>query len=190
MTPANRLPGGVHIIGGGASLRGFDFNTLRGKHCIAVNCAGYDAPFADMLVFSDPPWFAAHEAMARAFAGIVASAAPWARKLGGNVNVYTASKGETFPTDGTIRFGRTSGHIAVSIAIAEGAKRIVLHGFDGCRQEDNETHYHGRYAVPASDEQLAKYCRSWAGWREAARRAGAEIRHARAGSAITEFECR
>lgn len=41
------------LIGGGNSLRGFDFEVLRGQKVIAVNAAFRFIPFADILFFMD-----------------------------------------------------------------------------------------------------------------------------------------
>jgi len=44
----------VYIVGGGASLRGFDFkNKLRGKRVIAVNKAIFFVPHADVFITMD-----------------------------------------------------------------------------------------------------------------------------------------
>ena len=44
------------IIGGGPSLKGFDFERLRGERVIAINKAFYDVPFADIVFGMDRPF--------------------------------------------------------------------------------------------------------------------------------------
>lgn len=47
----------VFIIGGGPSIKGFDFNRLRDKNIIAVNNAGLDlVPWAQVLFWADKRW--------------------------------------------------------------------------------------------------------------------------------------
>lgn len=41
------------IVGGGPSLKGFDFNRLQGEKVIAINRAFLDCPFADIMFFMD-----------------------------------------------------------------------------------------------------------------------------------------
>ena len=44
------------IVGGGPSLKGFDFERLRGERVIAINKAFYDVPFADIVFAMDSPF--------------------------------------------------------------------------------------------------------------------------------------
>lgn len=41
------------IIGGGPSLSGFDFRSLRGKRCMAINVAFKEVPWADIALIGD-----------------------------------------------------------------------------------------------------------------------------------------
>lgn len=43
----------IYLIGGGASLKEFDFNRLRYKHCIAINKSISDVPWADYFITID-----------------------------------------------------------------------------------------------------------------------------------------
>lgn len=48
----------VFVIGGGPSVKGFDFSRLKGRRIIAVNNAGFDlVPWADVLFWADARWF-------------------------------------------------------------------------------------------------------------------------------------
>jgi hypothetical protein len=87
-----------------------------------------------------------------------------------------------------IRQGRNSGNSAASLAIAMGAARVPLVGFD-CRVVDGREHCHDEYAGQPRDLALydGEFKRAFNGWREAAGVSGAEIVNATPGSAITEF---
>lgn len=56
--PANEwIDQPVFILGGGPSLKGFDANRLRGRgKVIAVNNAGFLAPWSDVLFWADSRW--------------------------------------------------------------------------------------------------------------------------------------
>ena len=47
----------VYIVGGGASLIGFDFDSLVNKQVIAINMAYRKCPHAEIMFFSDPNFY-------------------------------------------------------------------------------------------------------------------------------------
>lgn len=47
------MPSPGFVIGGGPSLRGFDFERLRGQRCLAVNVAFRDVPWAESIYIGD-----------------------------------------------------------------------------------------------------------------------------------------
>src|SRR6185369_15005299 len=69
----------VFIVGGGPSLKSFDFDLLRGRHVLAINAAGYDVPWADLLYFQDYHWMQQNLPLIRNWAGTVASTSTAAR---------------------------------------------------------------------------------------------------------------
>ena len=93
-----------------------------------------------------------------------------------------------FPAPGTaVQQGRNSGNTAVALAIAMGAAKVVLVGFD-CRVVDGKEHCHDEYTGPR-DLGLYdnEFLRAFDGWQAAAEASGVEIVNATPGSAITEF---
>lgn len=121
----------VFIIGGGPSVKGFDFERLRGRRVIAVNNAGFDlTPWADVLFWADKRWL------------------DWnVHRLGEHIGRYKISrKVPHIPTGHDIkslRFkprglsqapdavgGWCGGSSAINLAYLFGARVIVLIGFD------------------------------------------------------------
>lgn len=94
-----------------------------------------------------------------------------------------------FPPIGSpeIQQGRNSGNTAVSLAIAMGAVRVCLVGFD-CRVVNGREHCHDDYKGPR-DLSLYdnEFKRAFNGWNESALASGVEIFNCTPGSAITEF---
>lgn len=94
-----------------------------------------------------------------------------------------------FPPIGSpeIQAGRSSGHSAISLAIAMGARRVCLIGYD-MRLVDNREHFHSDYRGGRDLTIYEKeFVPSFHGWNEAARASGVEILNCTPGSAVQEF---
>ena len=132
----------VILVGGGPSLRGFDFRRLASldAYVVGINQAIFDAP-CHAGVTIDRKFVANRERE-------LEIAAQW-------IPVYTA-----YPFNGAIwlrrRVGRglstdpttiitigTSGYAGVNVAVLKRARRIVLLGYD--YGEGERTHYHDAY---------------------------------------------
>ena len=153
------------IIGGGPSLRGFDFQRLEGRgRVIAINRAFIDVMFADILFFMD--------GSRNTFYGLVKanriardSLAKWQEFQG--YKVYLNLVGRRLDDVHSVRsLGRTgvsnsirkglfhgnnSGSGALGLAIALRANPIYLLGIDG-KFEGGRSHYHDGYATRRNPE--------------------------------------
>lgn len=176
------------VLAGGPSLRGFDFDRLRGREVIAVNAAGYEAPWAPVLFFGDNAWGEANQPLVGSWPGLVCTVSLRSAERGAAVRlVQVVDIDRGFPTRGLVRRGRSSGHTAVALAIAMGAARVVLLGFDMRSDDEGRTHYHDRYERRTAPEQLVIFQQHFAGWRDEAGAIGVSIVNATPGSALTEF---
>ena len=179
----------VFVVGGGHSLRGFDFSRLYDRQAIAVNAAGYDLPTADVLFFHDGGFLDRNRDLVGSFRGLVVTTSRYAGdQMPSRVLVVATEERLSFlaGTEGAIKRGRSSGHSAVSLAIAMGASQVVLLGFD-CRSDSPVTHYHDRYLEPDAAIYANSFAPAWRGWNEAARRAQVQVVNATPDSAISEF---
>lgn len=165
----------VFIVGGGPSLRRFDFSRLRNRHVLAVNAAGYDVPWAKVLFFRDPEWYRDNETLVLNWAGLVVSVSREAKRV--NPRVLRVAVG------GRLRRARTSGHMAVDLAGMMGASRIILLGFDHNRDGGN---YHGRHRGPGL-EYTGGLLEQWDAYKKTAKREGIVILNATRRSRITAF---
>lgn len=185
----------VFVMASGPSLTHEVCNKVRGHPAIVVNASVMLAPLAPVWFFTDSSFYEAHRELVAAWPGEVITMSKAAkRELGDRVKRV---KGEgdpslpfaTFPPLGSevIRQGRTSGHTSIALAIALGASRVTLLGFD-MRVVDGREHCHTEYS---GDRDLslyaADYVPAFAGWRAAAERASVDIVNCTPGSAITEF---
>ena len=129
------------MIGGGSSLRTFDYSLLKGKFTIGCNSAftlGYDICRA--CVFGDIPWFDRFQDELEKFPGMVFTCArgffvPW---------VYTL---KNYPmglhTDGLGWNGNT-GAVALNLALLLGAANVYLLGFDMKLDEQGRPNWHDK----------------------------------------------
>ncbi len=161
-TLAERLPDGAwqgqrcFIIGGGPSLKGFDFSRLRGERVIAVNKAYYDVPFADIVFAMDRPLLdlitsgKLGENYRQAFESF------WGMKVWLDLSGYSYPPGVySLPSAGEIGWtksitqglfhGQNSGYGALNLALVLGADPIYLLGYDCSKGPAGEKNYHNGY---------------------------------------------
>lgn len=175
----------VFILGGGPSLRCFDFGLLRGLRTIAVNEAARYVVEHDFLYFGDANWYEDNRAFVEAWRGVGVTGSRVAKQQCPRLRRVLTTSDEGFPTH-ALRRGRSSGHVAVSLAIAMQASLIVLLGFD-MRGEGNRSHFHDRYRNNDLGMYGREFVPSFNGWDRAARKLGVTVLNATPGSALDEF---
>lgn len=134
----------VYIIGGGPSLRGFDFESLRGRgHVIAVNDAIFAAPFADTAFTIDIIWLANRVNALRHFGGEMIAAVPAEfDPVDAPVRYVVRQQGADLSDNmGVVYTGDNSGFAALGMAMMRGASKIALLGFD----MTGPGHFHAGY---------------------------------------------
>lgn len=186
------------IVGSGASLKGFDFASLRipGIRVLAVKEKVFDLPFADAVFGLDRPWINRQADKLRELRGPEIWLAPTGAERGEHVALIDGAKYlklarfEGFSDDPTvIQSGGNSGFGAANLAYLKRAKRIVLFGFD-------YTEAHGHHDKPEQYHwyqagRNARYWQSWGSNFDACRpqlaKAGIEIVNASPISTVTAF---
>lgn len=139
----------IYIVGGGPSLKDFDFSLLKDKITIAVNKSLKYVPNPNALYWSDTRlynWF--HEEI-DAINCIKVTNKPFPANAPGVINLLNTGKHGLEKDPRCIRDGGNSGYAAINLAYHLGAKKIVLLGFD-MNVDNSLTHYHGGY------EQLSR----------------------------------
>jgi hypothetical protein len=135
----------IYLIGGGPSLKGFDWELLRDKKIIAVNRAFQMLPWAGVLYWTDAQFYRWYRKEIDAFAGTKITCRPLElpRK---DIIVLQGIKSyglDLRPTH--ICDGNNSGYGALNLAVKLGCKKIYLLGYD-MHSEDGETHWHNGYS--------------------------------------------
>jgi hypothetical protein len=185
----------VFCLASGPSLTQAVADKIKGHCAITVNSSCRLASWADVLYFTDSGWYEKRRELVRDWPAHVISMSRTAKRELPDKVKRVQGRGEPslppqFPPLGSpyIQQGRTSGHTAISLAIALAANVIVCVGYD-MRLVDGREHCHDEYQGEPRD--LEQYARelvpAFAGWRAAAKLVGVEILNATPGSAITEF---
>jgi hypothetical protein len=188
----------VFLIGGGASLRGFDFSVMRSTHAyvVGVNQAIFDAPVCAGFS-ADSLFIERRAAQLQRLAergieivlapGAAPGSAPGAPKIRVPGAIYLTRKItrglSSNPT--VVHSIGSSGYAAVNLAVLKHAQGIVLFGFD----------YHTRDGEHYYDDPPWYWQHScWSTWAQgyesmlpALRAAGVEVINASPTSAITCF---
>lgn len=158
----------AHILGGGASLRGFDASVLEGQRVIGINEAGLTlAPWCDILFWADTRWLEWNVDRLHLHTGQrkVCRQSPFVRTRGcpketGKAveRAVTAHRILHLPQErkralsedpGRVA-GIDSGASAINLAWLLGASPICLHGFDM-----RPGHFHERHLMPSQPERYA-----------------------------------
>lgn len=138
------------ILGGGPSLSIVPFDQLSGKRVIAVNQA-YTTGHWDALFFGDagseakPGWFEHNEQALLDWGGLVVTKRhQYANRSWVRVAKCDSRDGLS-DTPGVLNWNRSSGACAITLAIALGARRVILLGFDG-KLVNGRQNFHDEYA--------------------------------------------
>ena len=144
----------VFLLGGGASLKGFDFERLRSRGLsVGINQSMFDVDFCECGISIDQTFVQRFHDEIEA----VAAVKPVYLVLGNYWwNNTRPIRGATYINDPARR--GTSGFAALQIALRKGAKQITLLGFDYVKG-----HYHDKYPWRMHDKANDM---SWGRWAE------------------------
>jgi hypothetical protein len=142
-TPPVLWPGGdVFVIGGGASLLGFDWDPYRDRHVIGCNdayllggCCMPSRPknWVDVCCFGDPGWFNRHQHALHKFPGLVVSLCStrvhkhWVKQINRWPEGFC---GHGKHMAARVAWNWSTGASAINLATKLGANRVFLLGFD------------------------------------------------------------
>jgi uncharacterized Rossmann fold enzyme len=148
----------IYIVGGGPSLKDFDFEKLRNKIVIAVNKAFLYLPFAQVLYWSDSSFYDSFKKEIHLFKGIKATKNP-SPKTDDIINLVETGRDGLELEPNAIRTGGNSGYAAINVAYHLGAKKIILMGFDAKNGPGGNTHWHDGYNKKGASDEVMQ--RNW-----------------------------
>jgi len=188
------------IIGGGASLKSFDFSKLEGEKIIAINKSFVDVPFADMVFAVDrqfQDWIlkgAENMEQAQKLWPDFKGYKVWLKipgeiyKNGIEFVDLAGHEGISTSLEEGIHDGANSGYAAINLAIALGANPIYLLGYDMKHDKDGDSHYHGGYPKKQNESQLQIYAKKFPRLAQLAKEKGIKIINLNKNSALDCFE--
>jgi len=148
----------VYIVGGGPSLKGFDWDLLKGEQVIAINRAHEFIPFADILYWSDTCYYMDNIESIRKFKGLKYTVCRLDGRLKDIIKLDRATKWGCNGVNEAISFGNNSGYAAINLASILGAREVILLGYDMMNRAF-DTHFHSGYSkLPIKD---IKYVQDW-----------------------------
>lgn len=145
------------ILGGGPSLKGFDFSRLKGRRTIAVNMAFFYAPEADIIFSMDYSFYLTlskgglGQEVKRKFTefpGIKCWLEFSNHQFHGNIfyiKGHLHDKGLPGNLKGGYWSGANSGYGALMLAVCLKANPIYLLGYDMATGPGGISHFHGHY---------------------------------------------
>lgn len=137
----------AYIIGGGASLKTFDFNWLLGRAVIGVNDAFRLGEPCPRMVFGDDKYWRAVKWELEEYAkqgGMVYSIAPATTRISLPwVHQLTRGGSGLSSNPEVIGWNHNTGAAALNLALLLGARRVFLLGFDMVVLK-GATHWHNR----------------------------------------------
>ena len=192
------------VIGGGPSLRGFDWKRLKGRRTIGVNRAyeffdptivfSMDTRYLHWILegtlgqdvldkFNRPPaykvWLLTYTASLRSDIFVV----PVYKSYDSGLREFPLTSHEG------IGHGNNSGYGALNLAVALGADPIYLLGFD-MQHQGAVTHFHQGYPVPQSTDSLESFKGYFFNAARACRLAGRTVINLNPASSLQWFDKR
>ncbi len=147
----------VFIIGGGDSLREFDWSLLKNELTIGCNDAfRLGKETCKICVFGDAPWFRKNEKELAKFEGVVFTNStqllhtrlPW---------LWTMPRKPKGLYTNALAWNDSTGATAVNLALILGAKRIFLLGFDMHVSERGRVNWHDEPKTKTGKRAFEKF---------------------------------
>jgi len=156
------------VIGGGASLRGFDWSLLECRNTIGCNAAfTLGVNFCKVCHFSDWKWFIKFESDLKDYALSGGKVITHLRTLIPRKRMYNLDWIEIMAREknglhhDALGFGGNSGCSAVNLALIMGTKRVFLLGFDCKITNPVQTHWHDLRIDRPSAIHYEKFMQGW-----------------------------
>lgn len=132
----------VFIIGGGTSLKTFDWNLLKYELTIGCNDAyAYGKEICKICVFGDIKWFKHHQEALEKFNGVVFTSCPQLQRT--RIPwIWTLMRKSIGFHENALGWSGNTGANAINLALILGAKNIYLLGFDMHLSEDGKSNWH------------------------------------------------
>lgn len=136
----------VYIVGGGPSLKDFQWSKLKDKKIIAINRAYEVLPWAEVLYWTDTRFYKWYKSDIDKFRGIKVTCRACPTMTNDIIVLKPTNKNKIDLRSSYIAHGNNSGYGAINLAVKLGAKKIYLLGYD-MNSKPNQSHWHSGYSV-------------------------------------------
>ncbi len=134
----------VFIIGGGNSLKDFDWGLLENECTIGCNSAfTLGEKICKICIFGDPKWFRKFQSELQTYKGVLCTNASELRNTRLNWLWTMPRKGRGLGTT-SLGWNCNTGAAAINLALVLGAQRVFLLGFDMHLSKDGKSNWHNR----------------------------------------------
>ena len=151
----------AYLIGGGSSLKQFNFKLLVGQNTIGINDAyllGTDV--VKYCMFGDASWWFKNSAKLAGFQNPIVTCAPSLEAIQSKKVLSLQRKSKGLYDGGTVGWNFCTGASAINLAINLGARRIHLLGFD-MRAVNGKTHWHALRTSPTREAVFERFYRGF-----------------------------
>ena len=183
-----------YIVAGGPSLKGFDWNKLRGQFVIAINRAYEVLPDAQIVYFTDKDFWERHkEAMLQHNGQLMRGALnPSKEENHPDVQMYKLTGAQGLETnEGQLKHGSNSTYAATNLAAVHlGFKRIYLLGVDmswGKKGDKSTSHWHDGHKRIDAESGYLNMIKNWKTIVQPLKDMGVEVWNANPESALQCF---
>jgi len=149
------------IIGGGSSLKDFDFTQLKGKNVIGCNSAyKLGGDIVNICLSGDASWWEINKHELKNFTGRVVTCAPTLLPINLDWLLQMERVRDGLHEGKTLGWNYSTGAAAVNLAVSLGAIDIYLLGFD-MAVVDGKSHWHNYYLKRFNKEAIVRFIRGF-----------------------------
>lgn len=148
------------IVGGGSSLKNFDFSRFKGKNVIGCNDAfRLGAELIPNVLFGDTAYFHRTKWELEKYSGRLITCATSLANLQLEWLHQVGRTQAGLGTPDAIGWNYSTGAAAIALAFHFGAVNIYLLGFDMNHNEKGETHWHNHRVRPTQQNAFIRHIR-------------------------------
>jgi len=149
------------LVGGGSSLRGFDFSLLKGRNVIGCNDAWHlGEEIVSICLFGDTSWWEKNKQDLKSFKGRVVSCAPTCLTLKLDWLWQMKRVKDGLHDGDTLGWNQSTGAAAMNLAMLLGAHRIYLLGYD-LSVQGGKFHWHDYNKKKLNTEPFVRFTRGF-----------------------------
>lgn len=145
------------LIGGGASLAGFDFNSLAGRNVIGCNDAFHlGAHIISICAFGDHGWWQRNKFKLEHFKNRVVTNCPTVMPFKIPYLLKMQRVRDGLHSGSKLGWNYSTGAMVINLAVSLGAQRIFLLGYD-CQNIGKAHHWHNHNQKQIHDSSYRRF---------------------------------